>query len=84
LTENNFHLKFNDICEEAFDSCQTFIANSITINYTDLGCGLYIIDERNRWKLIGITSAIPHHLDSNTDVVFTNIIFFIDWLEKIN
>lgn len=84
LTENNFHLKIDGICEEAFYSCQTFTAKSITINFTNLGCGLYIVDERNHWKLIGITSAIPHHLDLNTDIIFTNIVFFIDWIEKIN
>ncbi|XP_070503677.1 ovochymase-2-like isoform X2 [Chironomus tepperi] len=84
LTESNFHLKSDDVCEEAFYACQTFTANSKTIEYTDYGCGLYVIDERSRWKLIGITSIIPNNLDNNTDVIFTNIVFFIDWLEKIN
>ncbi|KAL7022104.1 hypothetical protein ACKWTF_012134 [Chironomus riparius] len=84
LTENNFYLKIDNSCEEILYSCQTFTANSTTIEYTDLGCGLYAIDERSRWKLIGITSYIPHHLNANTDVIFTNIAFYIDWIDKIN
>lgn len=67
-------------------SCMTFKGNTSAenINSTNLGGGLYMNNPSapNQWIIIGIVSSLPHPTSSNCNAAFTNIIFFVDWIQN--
>lgn len=85
LTEEEFSISKDDDCKGPINSCKTFTGNNTSgkIGSTDLGCGLYMKDS-TRWVLVGITSIIPFRLSDECEATFTNVILFIDWIEKLN
>lgn len=92
MTESDYMISFNDELDDLNEepknpsTCMTFNGNNTSndIDSTSLGSGLYMSNPSSsqQWILIGITSRLPHVISSDCNAVFTNVIFFIDWIDK--
>lgn len=92
MTDSDYMITLNDeidaLNEEPKNpaTLMTFNGNNTSndINSTSPGNGLYMNNPSSpeQWILIGITSRLPHALSTDCNAVFTNVIFFIDWIDK--
>lgn len=77
LAENDILITVEQSCRDT--RCQLLYGN-LVLNESniDLGCGLYLSDEKNRWTLIGIISEL-HEIN----LTITNVNFYTEWIEKL-
>lgn len=66
--------------------CMTFNGNNTSnnIHSSNLGGGLYMNNPAapNQFIIIGIVSRLPHPMSSNCNAIFSNVIFFVDWIQN--
>lgn len=93
MTEADFMASFEDEEDDILNdepknpaSCMTFNGNNTSenINSTNLGGGLFMSNPSspNQFIIIGIVSRLPHASSDDCNAVFTNMIFFIDWVHN--
>lgn len=52
------------------------------LNQGDSGGPLMLLDENNRWKVIGLVSWGRRGCDPEFPTVYTRVSFFLDWIKK--
>lgn len=93
MTEADFMTSFDEEVEDDLDepknpatSCMTFNGNNTSDNIksTSLGAGLFMSNPSspNQFIIIGFVSSLPPASSVDCNAVFTNMIFFIDWVHN--
>jgi hypothetical protein len=92
MTEADYMMSFNDEQNDLSEdppnpvNCKTFNGNTTaeSISTTTLGGGLFMPNPSspNQIIIVGIVSRLPHPSSTSCNAIFSNIIFFVDWIER--
>ncbi|KAG5670271.1 hypothetical protein PVAND_000548 [Polypedilum vanderplanki] len=84
LTEGDYNISLDDDCKDAPSTCKTINGNNTSgnVDATDLGCGLYM-NNSNHYIVIGVVSIIPYPLTQDFGCIFTNVLFYLDWINRL-
>lgn len=84
MNEVDYLMSYDDEVEDIYETPKTFNGNNTSnnINSTSLGGGLFMKNPAaaDQWIIVGIVSRLPHSSSRSCNAVFTNVIYFVDWI----